>query len=313
MISIDKLTLAFKLQEYDGSTLINQFERIERKIEEQTKENEYHDFDFSDYSTLRAPYIEFNRTKLVEVDLKEVVTHFRFNYWVFVDQKKIALLQWCSNGTTKHFGYMSLINESLYDGDWKLFKQAISDLGLVINNISRLDIAFDSPTNPTDKYLRIAKNPNNEIVINGNIVKDRNQLLKSPYFITYGTLNEPLKYPQIHFKTTDGSTKCRTYNKSEEIKEHSHKTYIEELLRRVIKRDETNIYRCEVSLNSKVLYRIIEEIGKSENLSGNKSLEVFLSRLEDTTYLTHLHQSTMMRLFRWSKKGKTKRKSILTY
>lgn len=313
MITIDKLVLAFKLQ--DHGTQINQFDRLQTKIEEieTTSDFDIGDFDFSDYCAIHGAYYQFNETKLEEISLKDIHTHFRFNYYVYVGgSKKIALLQWGSNGTTSQYGYMTLLNHTFYNRDWILYKRAVEDLQLQIHNVSRLDIAYDSFTDPTKRYFRIVRDKENEIVINGNIINDRCKLLHSPYFICRGTLNDPMSNPQIHFSTSDKSTTCRVYNKTKEIEESSHKSYISELYNKIIHK-ESDIYRCEISLNSKILYRSVEAIATKENLSSEEGLLRFLTLLEDDRYLTIIHRETMMRLFRYSHKGKGKRKTLLSY
>lgn len=314
MITIDKLVLAFKLQVEDHGMQINQFDRLQTKIEEVNKDSDFDlgDFDFNDYCASHGANYQFNETKLEPIDLKNIHTHFRYNYYVYVGSKKLALLQWGSNGTTSQYGYMTLLNHTFYARDWVLYQRAIEDLQLQLHNVSRLDIALDSPVDPTKRYFRIVRDKENEIVINGNIVKDRNQLLDSPYFICRGSLNDPMSSPQIHFSTSDKSTSCRVYNKTKEIEEHSHKSYISELFNKIIPK-QSDIYRCEVSLNSKVIYRIVETIGKHDNLSDDESITRFLHLLEDDRYLTSLHQDSMMRLFRYSNKGKGKRKTLLSY
>ena len=288
MINIDKLIFSFH---------ITQFETIENALENDSND----DYDFDDYISLYGAYNQFNRTKLQRIDLKDIKTHFRENHWVYVDNKKIGILHWGSYGTSKNYGYLTFCNHTFYNGDWVLYKQALHDLNLTIHNISRLDIAYDSTINPTKRYMKIAKDDEYEIVINGNVVKDGNKLLKSPYFLIYGTRKEPLKYPQIHFVTKDKSTSCRTYNKSEEVSTSSHKTYITDLFESKEKDYNSDIYRCEISMNSKILSRIV-----GEDVTG------FLTRLEDEDYLLSLHRDSMMRLFRYSKGG-GKRKSLLSY
>lgn len=350
MIHLDKLVLAFKTQLYYPTHSINQFEKIEEKLE--------------------SEHYNFGSTQLEQLDLSDIKTQFQHNYKVVTNGREIAYLQWGSNGTTKYFGYMTLLNYTFYNGEWILYKQAIEDLDLTINNISRLDIAYDSTIDPTQRYFNIIKNTNNQIVINGNKVTDRKKLLKSPYFICYGSLDNPLEHPQIHFATKDKSLTCRTYNKSEEI-ERSKKTYISDLFS---KENSTNnaIFRLEISLNSKALGKMlrathipkIEDKGEAHNIlvrhkienmitqgegvkamdklsdmlisgidcnvkldSGwdfilkifiqekvnkHQSEEVmkFLERLEDSTFLLGLHRNSMLRLFRYSTKTQTRKTLI---
>lgn len=300
MISIDKLIFSFH---------ITQFETIENALENDSNNN---DFDFDDYTSLQGAYHQFNRTKLQRVDLKEIKTHFRENHWVYVDNKKIALLQWGTNGTSANYGYMTLCNNTFYNGDWVLYKQALQNLSLTIHNISRLDIAFDSVTNPTKRYETIVKDKENQLIYNGVRLKDRDKLLESPYFNVRGSANDIYKYSQIQFNTKDKSTICRTYNKSEEVATSSHKNYIIDLFKSKHKGSITDIYRCEVSMNSKILFKIIKAISVSENIEYEDGMKRFLALLEDNSYLLTLHRESMNRMFRYrDKRGKLK--SMLSY
>lgn len=317
MVHIDKLILAFKTRiEYPYE--IFQFERLKSKIEKIDNEdmkslNEILD---SKKQTLAqssdTPY-KFNRTELKTISLKEIKTHYRYNYSVLVDNKNIGILQFETYGNSKQYGYLTLLNKTLYNGDWKLYKQAVKDLQLVINHISKLDIAYDSTINPTKRYLEIIRDKQNEIIINGDKITDRNKLLESPYFVVKGTLEEPFKYPKIYFCTMDKSTIVRNYNKSDEIEKHSHKEYIKEMFKDIKDSDIKDIYRCEVSLTTHSINRILNDIVKQNNLDvETDALNIFLNQLEDPAYLLQLHKDSMFRLFRYSHKNK-KRKTILSY
>ncbi len=309
MIFIDKLTLAFRTRIEEGEREINLFNGIEKAIEKIDKYNEHSEMDFIEYleSTDFKPY-KFGNTELQKAEIKKIKTHFRYNYYVLVNNIKIGLLQWGTFGNCRNYGYLNLLNETLYNDNWKLYQQAIKDLGLCVYRISKLDIAFDSLMNPTKRYLEAVKDRRNEIVINGDMIKDRSKLLLSPYFITYGTLDDPLKYPQIHFTTKDKSTTIKVYNKTEEIENNSHKDYIKEKYNEI----EKDIYRCEISLSSHTLDRIIWDIAEKNDLGYMEGLDYILDKLEDNNYLLQLHKDSMYRMIRYSHKGK-KRKTILSY
>lgn len=311
MINIDKLVLAFRTRLEEGGREINLFNGIEKAIEKIDKHNNPPNIDIWDYEKygiIEQPY-RFGKTELKWVDIKKIKTHFRYNYYVLVNNIKIGLLQWGTFGNCRNYGYLNLLNESLYNDTWKLYKQAVKDLGLCVYRISKLDLAFDSVINPTKRYLEAVKDKRNEIVINGDIIKDRSKLLLSPYFITYGTLDDPLKYPQIHFATKDKSTTIKVYNKTEEVENNSHKEYIKEKYNEI----EKDIYRCEVSLSSHTLDRIVWDIAEKNNELGYmESLDYLLERLEDNNYLLQLHKDSMYRMIRYSHKTK-KRKTILSY
>ncbi len=299
MIHIDKLVIAFKLRIEYFNSVTYQFDTLKRELEKIDRLNDNPNLDLIEYLNTEITPYTFGKTELKRADLKEVKTHFKYNYWVFVDNKKIGLLQWETYGNGKNYGYVTLCNEVLYNEDWKLYKQSIKDLKLTISHISKLDIAYDTPINPTKRYLDIICDKENEIIINGDIIKDRNKLLKTPYFLVYGTLNEPYKYPQINLNTKDKSSTIRCYNKTEEINEKSHKNYIKEKFN-----GDKDIYRCEVSLNTHSVNRLVDNIINTNGFdTEEEGLNLLLKNLESTDYLLTLHKKTLFRLFRYSKRG----------
>lgn len=282
---MDKLVLAFKLRSEGFNSVSYQFEALQKQIDKIDNLNNYPTEDLIEYLNREIIPYKFGKTELKQADLKEIKTHFKNNYWVFVGNKKIGKLQWETYGNSRNFGFLELSNEALYNGDWKLYKQVIKDLKLTLSHISKLDIAHDSVINPTKRYLNIIRDNSNEIIINGTMVKDRNEFLLSPYFIVYGTRNNPFKYPQINFSTKDKSTSVKCYNKTEEIDRHSHKNYIKEKFFS----ENTDIYRCEVSLNTHATNRLVNDIIEDNNLDlFADGLILLLERIEDNNYLLKL-------------------------
>ncbi|MCM1141089.1 MAG: hypothetical protein NC453_21180 [Muribaculum sp.] len=318
MIHIDKLILAFKTRIQYHNKDVYQFEDLRNRFSIIDKEglqqfNEVVDSKKQTLAQTNFRNYKSNRTELEWISLEDIRTHYRYNYYVIVDDKKIGVLQWETYGNGMQYGHLTLLNNTLYNDDWKLYKQAIKDLQLTINHISKLDIAYDSTINPTKRYLDIIKDKENEIIINGVKVKERNQLLESPYFNVKGTLDEPFKYPKIYFCTMDKSTLIRNYNKSKEIENSSHKEYIKNKFKDIKNSEHKDIYRCEVSLTSHSINRILEDISKHNNLDvETDALAIFLNQIEDPAYLLQLHKEAAFRLFRYSHKGK-RRKTILSY
>ena len=310
MITLDKLVFAFKLELESEKGIEKPFAVITDKIASIdliNEDNDFFDFIDSEYvpnETYEPQQYKWNETELRDVDLSEIKTYFKYNYWIYYKDVKLGILQWGSYGTTSKYAYATITNECFYNGTWVLYKYAFRDLSLTINNITRLDIAYDSTINPTKRYMQIVKDEANSIVINGKKVNNRDKLLHSPYFICHGSLNKPLQHPQIHFTTLDKSILCRCYNKTSEI-QVSNKNYIKEFHSRCLKVTKSDIYRCEVSLNSKSIKRIVETL--------EDGLCEFVKLVETDVYLLQLHKETMLRMFRYSSNGKEKRKTLLSY
>lgn len=239
----------------------------------------------------------FNNTELKRISAKDIKSDYKHNYTVIYKGIELGVIQWEKYGIGNSHAYFKFHNKVLYNSDWLLYQQAFRDLKLSIDYISRIDLAADTYTNITHSYFRIVSNKKNEIIINGKIIKDRDKLLHSPYFITYGSLNHPIKEHTIYLETIDKSIIMRGYNKSNEISNNSDKSYIF---------DPTqyygDIWRCEVSINAK-------QLNKHEY--DNITPIDFLSKLEDDNFRIHLFKKYLSKLFRYSSKNK-KRKTFIS-
>ncbi len=213
----------------------------------------------------------------------EIKTHYKNNYDVIYKGIKLGLLYWETYGYGNEYAHFKFFNNVLYNGEWILYKEAFKDLKLLVNHITRIDLANDSNINICKRYLKIINDTNNEIIINNTLIKDRNKLLESPYFYVRGSLDNPYQDFTINFISKDKSLKLIGYNKTNEISEHSHKTY-------QIKNSFKNetIYRLEVSITAKQLNR--------EDFETSKLLE----DLETNRYQEKLFDKYLRKLFRYS-------------
>ena len=74
-----------------------------------------------------------------------------------------------------------------------------------------------------------------------------------------------------------------------------------------------DIYRCEVSLTTHSLNRIVNDIIKVNDLdTEEEGLTIFLTNLEDNDYIQQLHKESMFRLIRYSHPGR-RRKTLVSY
>ena len=239
----------------------------------------------------------FNNTELKKISAKDIKSDYKHNYTVIYKGVELGIIQWEKYGIGNSHAYFKFNNKVLYTSEWLLYKQVFADLKLNIEYISKIDLAVDTYTNITHSYFRIISNKNNEIIINGKIIKDRDKLLRSPYFITYGTLNNPIKEHTIYLETIDKSIIMRGYNKSNEISDNSHKDYIFNPMQYY-----GDIWRCEVSINAKQLNK-----HEYDNITPIE----LLNKLEDDNFRIHLFKKYLSKLFRYSSKNK-KRKTFIT-
>lgn len=239
----------------------------------------------------------FNNTELKRISAKDIKSDYKHNYTVIYKGIELGVIQWEKYGIGNSHAYFKFYNKVLYNSDWLLYKQAFADLKLNIEYISRIDLAVDTYTNITSSYFRIVSNKNNEIIINGKIIKDRDKLLTSPYFVAHGSLNNPIQCYTIYLETIDKSVKMKGYNKSNEINDNSNKDYIFNPTQYY-----GDIWRCEVSINAKQLNK-----HEYENITPIE----FLNKLEDNNFRVHLFKKYLSKLFRYSSKNK-KRKTFIS-
>lgn len=292
-IKIDLLKLAIAK---DGN--LQKIENIINENENKSIEalNKIFDSKRQEGECINYPNI-FNNTELKHISAEGIKSDYKHNYTVIYKGIELGVIQWEKYGFGNNHAYFKFYNKVLYTSDWLLFKQAFNDLKLTIDYISKIDLAVDTYTNITHSYFRIISNKNNEIIINGKIIKDRDKLLHSPYFITYGTLNNPIKEHTIYLETIDKSIIMRGYNKSNEISNNSDKNYIFNPTQYY-----GDIWRCEVSINAKQLNK-----HEYDNITPIE----FLSKLEDDNFRVHLFKKYLSKLFRYSSKNK-KRKTFIS-
>ena len=103
-----------------------------------------------------------------------------------------------------------------------------STLGLVLNNITLLEIAADTNVNPVPTIRRmIHDHPNYDMILRGKKVADANRKIGG-YYETYGRSRERQdRYPTLNFRSEKDPEypKLRIYNKTREILESSGKKY----------------------------------------------------------------------------------------
>lgn len=293
MIHIDKLTLAIERN--------TPLQHLLNHIEQQQRSEKL------PYRLTPNGAIESHLCNGVRIEPQRMLnnSHYKHNFDLHFQGVTVGMLQIETYAYhANKYAYLSIYNECLYNRSWLLYKAITERLHLTISHITRLDIARDTYTDPTKKYLRVVSDPTNEIIINGKLVRDRNRLLHSPYFITTGTLNAPLLHHSIYLRSEDKTLIARGYCKTDEVKQHSGKQY-------QLPDDEGKpLYRLEVSISGKQLKKQDAELFQTDDTPFfARNSTPLLQRIEHPNQLGKLYYQYLHRLFRYSRHGE-KRKSI---
>lgn len=226
-------------------------------------------------------------------------SHYKYNFDLHFQGVTVGMLQVETyQYNANKYAYLSIYNECLYNRQWLLYKQITERLHLTISHITRLDIARDTHNDPTRKYLRIVSDPSNEIIINGKLARDRNKLLHSPYFISTGTLNNPMQQHSIYLASDNKTLMARGYCKTDEVEQHSGKQY------QLHAADGKPLYRLEVSISGRQLKPHDKELFQTDETPMYARNETpLLARIEHPNQLGKLYYQYLHRLFRYSKRG----------
>lgn len=287
VLSIDKLTLAIK-RNSPLQHLLNHIEQEQQADKLPYRQTANGAVESYPYNGVRIePQRMFNRS------------HYKHNFDLHYNGVTVGMLQVETyQYNANKYAYLTIYNECLYNRQWLLYKQITERLHLTISHITRLDIARDTTTDPTRKYLRIVSDPSHEIIINGKLVKDRDKLLRSPYFISTGTLNNPMQQHSIYLQSEDKTLIARGYCKTNEVKQHSGKQY------QLHDEEGKPLYRLEVSIGGKQLRKHDEELMQTDETPIFARNETpLLQRIEHPNQLGKLYYQYLQRLFRYSRHG----------
>lgn len=291
MLNIDKLTLTVE-RNFQLQHLLNNIEQQQRA-------------DKLPYRLTPNGAIESYLCNGVRIEPQRMLSnsHYKHNFDLRFQGVTVGLLQFETYAyRANKYAYLTIYNECLYNRQWLLYKQITERLHLTISHITRLDIARDTTTDPARKYLRIASDPSNEIIINGKMVKDRDILLHSPYFISTGTLNSPMQQHSIYLHSEDKTLIARGYSKTNEVKQHSGKQY------QLHDEEGKPLYRLEVSIGAKQLKKHDAELFQTDDTPiYNRNETPLLQRIEYPNLLGKLYYQYLRRLFRYSRHGQKRR------
>lgn len=160
-------------------------------------------------------------------------------------------------------------NKALYTQFYKgsnilpFMSSITSELNLIDNNITTIDIAFDSNVNFAKKIKKAIFNKNLIPIVNRKCYEDEREKIKGVRF-NYGCNQLRLLDIAVYIKqnTKEGGFELKGYDKSQEL-EQSQKEYIKEWL------NMKQNYRIEIHLKKENIQEFCETDSVLQNLFGD--------------------------------------------
>lgn len=176
-------------------------------------------------------------------------------------ERPIGTLYFGSPNPNRQYIYLLFENAALYD-EYLLASRFYveSVLGLDFLRVSKIDVAVDFNFNVVNRFYRLFKDPDYDLIINGKKVADIRTTIPDVLHIAGKTNRKrPFAHHMPVVKNANGSMLMRAYDKSKEIEEDSGKEYIRE------KAGFNRLYRLEVSLGShKVVKKVLDTLALTD-------------------------------------------------
>lgn len=247
-INIDKLKVCFRANDYLLNYLVDEFKNDTT-------------IDRVDYKLVLIEQGE--DTMLVALDMDMDGATHRFGFFTFP-----------LNGKYSKYVFFSFENKALYTvfGVWEGRKSSIAmmiediatDMGLQFNNITSVELAFDSNINVLAKVRKAIKNTEQyDMIVNMKQVKTSREKIEN-YCEVYGGSRERLiTPPMLYFRQKkDEGLRLKIYNKTREMEDvsPSKAEYIPDW------NDITTtpIYRAEVTVRNEDIAAFCEKTGKDK-------------------------------------------------
>ncbi|MCR5039490.1 MAG: hypothetical protein K6A94_09160 [Bacteroidales bacterium] len=176
-------------------------------------------------------------------------------------ERPMGHLRFGSPNPNRQFIYFVFENAALYSEYLLASRFYIEDaLGLEFMRVSKLDVAVDFSFNVVNRFYRVFKNPDYDLIINGVKVKDIQSVVPDVVHIAGNTTRKrPFARHTPVIRNADGNMLMRAYDKGREIDEESHKDYIRESA------GFKRLYRIEVSLGChKVVKKVLDRLGLTD-------------------------------------------------
>ena len=147
--------------------------------------------------------------------------------------------------------WLSLNNETLYNGDIQFATCIEHRLGLSFYHVTTLDLCLDTPFSISPLIKSYAHNESVTTILNGKRIRNRDEDRPELTYTTSGSLNKQGKYLTVSIKQRNAikdkskGVTVQTYDKAAEIRNSSKKQYIMDYYG-----NPKRLYRTEVHLNA---------------------------------------------------------------
>lgn len=248
--------LGYYLQRIEGTHFDNCYEIIYR---------DYKDKSMTEFEEQVFGVLQWGLRSDKNEDMKHLV-------WIQIDNKQFYLPSDCHiNNRLVHLEYIE------------------DTLGLVFNNITKMEIAIDSTINFPKKLLKMIRNKDYTPIVMGTKITDREQIIEDILYISIGTLDR-IKERNILIGRQKEKIQLNAYNKLREIQSSSHKNYINDA-----NDNPAKLFRLEVRVGADPL----REFLKNENITYNPMM------FTNTDWLWLFFLTFADRVLRFSKGGKS--------
>lgn len=214
-------------------------------------------------------------------------SNYRINFDIyFFDGYKFGNLYYGSYNINRQKIYLMVSNEIFYLNQLNLIISFQTELNLVFNQISRIDLALDCNINVVNKFYKLLKNEDLEIIIL-NKSYALNENINDILHLSTGTRNNIHKFKSFYIQNKEKGLILNCYDKRKEILDNNNsKSYI------LNDFNYKNVFRIEVRTNHHLLIDSLNKIGFTDEYL----YYIITNSITDELYL--LFEHLLNRLFR---------------
>lgn len=252
-VNVDKLRVCFTMPEYLYGYLNEHY----------TRRDELTDARILDEDTFSLVFIEEDEVKMTAIlNVRDVEGYYRLGTFTFSNSAKYAGKAFFSfENSALYRVYLKFPNEEPKNHICDL--QYVADFyGMEFNNITELELAFDSTFNYISKVRKMIKDTDAyDLYLNGKKVKNDETLDGYGEYYTRSRVKMS-KLPTLYFsQSKDTDMKMRVYDKARELNENSPNKA--ERLKEWLGWDTIDkLYRVEVVLHNTNVREFVERYGE---------------------------------------------------
>ena len=214
-------------------------------------------------------------------------SNYKNNFDIYyIDGSKFGNLYFGSYNINRQLIYISITNENLYNDKFKYIVNLQEQLNLEFHQISRIDFANDCNINAVNKFYKLLKNEDYDIIILNKSIKiddNINDLLN----ISQGTRKNIHKFKSFYIQNKEKGLVLNCYDKKKEIEDNNNaKSYILDHF------NYKEVYRIEVRTNHHLLIDSLNSLGFTDDYL----YYIIINSIFDELYL--LFENLLNRLIR---------------